>query len=98
MHGETVWKNPRGFLPGGQQPLLPFHASIALLYMLIGVTWLFTHSLHRGHILPQQYLITLVVVLGMTESAMNYGDYASLNESGFPNHALQVRPPAPTQP
>eukprot|EP00892_Ulva_mutabilis_P006518 jgi/Ulvmu1/4238/UM191_0011.1 len=89
VHGETVWKNPRGFLPGGQLPLLPFHASVALLYMLVGVTWLFTHLLHRGLILPQQYLITLVVVLGMTEAAMNYADLASLNETGFANYALQ---------
>lgn len=91
MHGDTIWKNPRGFLPGGQQPLLPFHAAVALLYGLIGGTWLLAHLVHRGALLPQQHLITVAVVLGTTEACMNYGDMASLNETGFPNHALQVR-------
>lgn len=101
MHGETIWKNPRGFLPGGQQPLLPFQAAVALLYALIGGTWILAHLLHRGAVLPQQYLITVAVVLGATEACMSYGDMASLNETGFPNHALQVRctrPPAPWAP
>jgi hypothetical protein len=89
VFGESIWKNPRGYLPGSLQPILPFRGSIALLYMLIGVTWLCLHMMHRSPVLLQQQLVSLTLMLGMLESCIDYADSSSLNESGRPNYALQ---------
>jgi Lung seven transmembrane receptor len=89
VFGESVWKNPRGYLPGSLQPILPFHASISLLYVLIGLTWLGVHFLHRNPVLPQQQLVSLTLMLGMLESCIDYSDSARLNATGRPNYALQ---------
>jgi hypothetical protein len=83
VKGTTVWKNPKGYLPGTKQPLLPFHAAISLLYVLLSGTWLSFHLIHKGQIQAPQHLVTLCVTLGMIESCMDYADVYSVNSSGF---------------
>lgn len=45
--------------------------------------------MHRSHVLPQQQLVTLTLMLGMLESCMDYTDTSRLNATGRPNYALK---------
>jgi Lung seven transmembrane receptor len=88
VKGNTVWKNPRGYLPGARQPLMPFHASISLLYLILAGTWLALHLLNQGHISAPQHLVTVCVAFGMLEASLDYADVYSINGSGFISPAL----------
>lgn len=90
IKGASIWKNPKGYLPGATQPLLPFHAAISLLFIILSGTWLALHLLNRGHIAAPQHLITICVLLGMVEACMDYADVYSVNSSGFVTPALTV--------
>jgi hypothetical protein len=80
--GATVWKNPKGYLPGEKQPLLPFHAAISLLYIMLAATWLSLNLLNSSHTCAQHF-VTLCVFLGMLESCMDYAEVYSVNSKGI---------------
>ena len=90
VKGNTVWKNPKGYLPGARQKLLPFHASISFLYLILAGTWLSMHLFNHGHISAAQHLVTLCVGLGMLESCLDYADFYTVNSSGFLSPALTM--------
>jgi hypothetical protein len=80
--GATVWKNPKGYLPGEKQPLLPFHAAISLLYILLAATWLSLNLLNSSNTCAQHF-VTLCVFLGMLESCMDYAEVYTVNSKGI---------------
>ena len=88
--GRSVWKNPRGYLPGERQPLLPFHAALSLLYAILALTWLALHLLNARHVFAQQHLITLCLALGMLEACLDYADMHGVNSHGFNRAPLMV--------
>ncbi|XP_010553210.1 PREDICTED: transmembrane protein 87B [Tarenaya hassleriana] len=82
MTGETIWKNPDGYLPGRMAPLMKFYGYMSLGYLLLSAIWLFQYLRFRRDILPLQHCITTVIVLGFLEMAFWYLDYANFNSTG----------------
>lgn len=82
VDGKTVWKNPTGYLPGRMAPLMKFYGFMSLAFVLLGVFWFSQYARFWKEVLPLQNCITLVITLGMFETALWYFDYAEFNESG----------------
>jgi len=80
--GEVVFMNPYGYLPGELYPYLPFYGTIALLYVAVGIGWLFISYKYRNVILPLQKWIGGVIALGMIETATLYFYDLGYNISG----------------
>lgn len=82
VHGNTVWKNPHGYLPGAKQPLLAFHASMSLMYLLLTGTWLALASLYRSMMAAPQHMVSVCVVLGLFEASLEYADIDRIQVAG----------------
>jgi len=80
--GESRWMNPFGYLPGELYGLMPFFGVLASLYLLLCGTWLTLCLLHRKDLLRLQTWISIVLLLGLLESAVKLGDYLAWNASG----------------
>nr|XP_043637082.1 transmembrane protein 87A [Erigeron canadensis] len=82
VEGETIWKNPSGYLPGRMAPLLNFYGFMSLGFLVLGIFWFSQYARFWKEVLHLQNCITLVITLGMFEMALWYFDYAEFNESG----------------
>ncbi|XP_042034490.1 transmembrane protein 87B-like isoform X2 [Salvia splendens] len=82
VEGNSVWKNPTGYLPGRMAPLMRFYGFMSLAFVLLGVFWFSQYARFWREVLPLQNCITLVITLGMFEMALWYFDYAEFNETG----------------
>lgn len=81
--GETVWKNPRGYLPGMMTPYLNFFGAMSIAYLLLGLLWLLQYCRFWRDLLQLQHCVTAVVALGMLEMSAWYFDFVNFNASGF---------------
>ncbi|XP_055641214.1 transmembrane protein 87A [Toxorhynchites rutilus septentrionalis] len=75
-------KGPHGYLSAVDWPLLPFYGAMCLVYVLLGVIWLAVSFLQWRDLLRIQFWIGGVILLGMLEKAMFYGEYQSINSTG----------------
>ncbi|GBG59861.1 hypothetical protein CBR_g66668 [Chara braunii] len=82
VDGETVWKNPMGYLPGMVAPKLAFYAFLSFCYLVLGVIWFVQYTRYWRDILQLQNCITLVLFLGMSETATWYFDFVNFNSTG----------------
>eukprot|EP00246_Nothoceros_aenigmaticus_P009609 TRINITY_DN2523_c0_g1_i1.p1 TRINITY_DN2523_c0_g1~~TRINITY_DN2523_c0_g1_i1.p1 ORF type:complete len:525 (-),score=80.79 TRINITY_DN2523_c0_g1_i1:473-2047(-) len=82
VDGQTIWKNPSGYLPGRMAPFMTFYGFMSLAYVLLGVIWLFQYVRFWKDILQLQNCITVVIALGMCEMAMWYFEYVNFNSTG----------------
>lgn len=80
--GRTVWRNPRGYLPGKMQPLMTFYGLMSLAYLVLGLVWFMRFVQFWKDILQLHYHITVVIGLGMCEMAFWYFEYANFNSTG----------------
>ncbi|CAA7406179.1 unnamed protein product [Spirodela intermedia] len=80
--GRTVWRNPRGYLPGKMQPLMTFYGLMSLAYLVLGLVWFMRFVQFWKDILQLHYHITVVIGLGMCEMAFWYFEYANFNATG----------------
>lgn len=83
VNGQTVWKNPSGYLPGRMAPFMTFYGFMSLAYVVLGVIWFFQYVRFWKDILQLQNCITVVIALGMCEMAMWYFEYVNFNASGY---------------
>ncbi|KAL8137010.1 hypothetical protein V2J09_003011, partial [Rumex salicifolius] len=83
VDGKSVWKTPRGYLPGRMAPLMNFYGFMSLAFVILGVYWFYQYARFWKEVLPLQNCITLVIFLGMLEMALWYYDYAEFNENGI---------------
>ncbi|EPS62227.1 hypothetical protein M569_12565, partial [Genlisea aurea] len=82
VDGKTVWKNPSGYLPGRMAPLKNFYGFMSLAFFLLGIFWFSQYARFWKEVLPLQNCVTLVITLGMFETALWYFDYSEFNETG----------------
>ncbi|XP_062188613.1 uncharacterized protein LOC133891918 [Phragmites australis] len=80
--GKTIWKNNRGYLPGRMAPLVPFYGLMSLAFAALAAYWFAQYARFWREVVPLQSYATLVIALGMVESATWYFDLAEFNESG----------------
>eukprot|EP00250_Pteridium_aquilinum_P014793 c22203_g2_i1 orf=316-1866(-) len=83
INGNTVWKNPYGYLPGRLAPLMKFYGFLSLAYLILGLFWLIQYFRFWRDILQLQNYISLVIALGMCEMSLWYFDYSNFNTTGF---------------
>jgi hypothetical protein len=83
MTGHNAWLNPYGYLPGELYYNLPFHKVMSGIYVLAGLVWLGLIFKHKNDgILPVQWYIGLVVLLGLVEVVTWYFTYSTYNTEG----------------
>uniref|UniRef100_A0A182MRF5 Transmembrane protein 87A n=1 Tax=Anopheles culicifacies TaxID=139723 RepID=A0A182MRF5_9DIPT len=75
-------KRRSGYLSAVDWPLLPFYGAMCLVYVLLGIVWLTVSFLQWRDLLRIQFWIGGVILLGMLEKAMFYGEYQSINSTG----------------
>jgi len=80
--GKTIWKNSRGYLPGRMAPLVPFYGAMSLAFAALAACWFAQYARFWREVAPLQSCATLVIALGMVETATWYLDLAEFNESG----------------
>lgn len=83
VEGNTIWKNPSGYLPGRMAPLMKFYGFMSLAFVILGLFWFSQYARFWKEVFPLQNCITLVITLGMFEMAFWYFDYAEFNETGI---------------
>ncbi|XP_076893505.1 uncharacterized protein LOC143545507 [Bidens hawaiensis] len=89
LSGQTVWKNPDGYLPGRMAPLKKFYVIMSIAYALLCIAWFSQYVKFWDDILQLQHCISFVVAIGLFEMILWYFDYAYFNNTG-------VRPVAVT--
>lgn len=82
VSGDTIWKNPMGYLPGRMAPFMSFYAFMALAYGFLGVLWFLQYLRNWKDILQLQNCISAVIALGMAEMALWYFEYLNFNITG----------------
>uniref|UniRef100_A0A0D9XE44 GOST seven transmembrane domain-containing protein n=1 Tax=Leersia perrieri TaxID=77586 RepID=A0A0D9XE44_9ORYZ len=82
IEGQTIWKNPTGYLPGRMAPLKNFFGIMSLAFVVLGIYWFYQYMKFWREVLPLQNCITLVITLGMLEMSLWYFEYAEFNETG----------------
>ncbi|CAK9144459.1 unnamed protein product [Ilex paraguariensis] len=82
IRGQTVWRNPGGYLPGKMAPLMTFYGFASLAYLVLGLIWFLRFVQFWRDIIQLHYHITAVISLGMCEMALWYFEFANLNATG----------------
>ncbi|KAF5466354.1 hypothetical protein F2P56_016285 [Juglans regia] len=83
VDGNTIWKNPAGYLPGRMAPLMNFYGFMSFAFLILGIFWFSQYARFWREVLPLQNCITLVITLGMFEMTLWYFEYAEFNETGI---------------
>lgn len=89
INGHTEWMNPYGYLPGEVYGCLPFFFFLAVFYLVLGVVWMVLCMTYIKDLLAIQMWASIVLLLGMVETAGQYFDYRSWNMSGSRSHGVQ---------
>ncbi|XP_061369495.1 uncharacterized protein LOC133312342 [Gastrolobium bilobum] len=82
IKGRSVWRNPKGYLPGKMAPLMTLYGFMSLAYLLLGLVWFLRFVQFWKDIIQLHYHITAVIALGMCEMAVWYFEYANFNSTG----------------
>eukprot|EP00301_Raphidiophrys_heterophryoidea_P010098 c15141_g1_i1.p1 GENE.c15141_g1_i1~~c15141_g1_i1.p1 ORF type:complete len:507 (+),score=100.24 c15141_g1_i1:51-1523(+) len=82
MTGEIVWINPYGYLPGELYHFIPLFYWLSIGYLALGLVWGLLCILYRNDLLHLQHYVSIVIVLGLLETAVWYFDYVSFNDKG----------------
>jgi len=82
VSGDSKTLNTYGYLSSELYPFLPFYGSVAALYLIVAIAWIF--FLHRfwTQVLQLQIYLTWVIILSMTETATWYFFYLHSNNTG----------------
>jgi hypothetical protein len=80
--GETHWLNPYGYLPGELYGLMPFFGVMASLYFLMAVAWVVLCCCFWSELLLLQGWISVVLLLGLLENTLKFGDFLKWNSDG----------------
>ncbi|KAI3996160.1 hypothetical protein MKX01_002444 [Papaver californicum] len=83
IEGKTIRKNPSGFLPGRMAPLMNFYGSMCIAFLVLGLFWFSQYARFWSEVLQLQNCISMVIGLGILETASWYLEYAVFNKAGF---------------
>jgi len=75
-------------------PLVPFYGVMSLALAALAAYWFAQYARFWREVVPLQSCATLVIALGMVETATWYLDLAEFNESGVRPRGATLRPPA----
>lgn len=81
--GKSIWRNPSGYLPAKDAPLLSFFGVMSLAYLFLGFMWFLRFMMFANGMSHVQHQITFMVALGVFEMAIQYYDYADFNMTGI---------------
>ena len=59
-----------------------FYGTMCVLYVLYGIAWLVMLAMNWRDLLRIQFWIGAVILLGMLEKAVYFGEYESINRTG----------------
>ncbi|KAL5698331.1 hypothetical protein ACHQM5_029384 [Ranunculus cassubicifolius] len=90
MDGKTIWKSPTGYLPGRMAPLMNFYGLMSLAYLILGIYWFSQYARFWREVMQLQNCITLIITLGMFETALWYFEYVEFNNTGVRPTAITV--------
>ena len=82
VSGQTIWKNPMGFLPGMMLPMIPMYGTLCLCYLVLGFVWIVTLFRNYKEVIMLQVYISIVLFLSMLETSLWYFDYVNFNNTG----------------
>ena len=82
MTAELSFKNPYGYVPGAMYAMLPWHGVMFCLYTLFCLGYIIIMLRNRQFLLPLQYTVLAVGVLGLFEASSYFFMYLSKNASG----------------
>ncbi|XP_055956786.1 transmembrane protein 87A isoform X2 [Patella vulgata] len=71
-----------GYISAVEWPLLVFFGLVGLLYIIIGLVWLVLLACNWRDLLRVQFWIGGVIVLGMLEAAVFFGEYENISKTG----------------
>lgn len=80
--GILEWKNPYGYLPGQIAAYLPIYWSLAVFFFLFLILWNILCCVYRKGLMTLQFLIGLVFLSCLIESAVNGAGYLIYNLEG----------------
>lgn len=82
IDGDSKTLNTYGYLSSELYPFFPFYGTVASLYLLLGVVWVYFVHKFWNQILQLQIYLTWVIVLSMIETATWYFFYLHSNNTG----------------
>ncbi|KAJ1976441.1 hypothetical protein H4R34_003977 [Dimargaris verticillata] len=88
FHAESLWINPYGNLPAMDFPKLLFYGMLALVYLVVGLTWLVGTVRFWREILPVQNYLSLLILCLLLNYAVEFWFYAHYNTHGTKSMAL----------
>ncbi|XP_065226214.1 transmembrane protein 87A isoform X1 [Planococcus citri] len=75
-------KGTYGYLSAAEWPLLPFYATMCVVYVFFSLVWLTVSFMQWRDLLRIQFWIGAVILIGMVEKALFFEEYNSVNETG----------------
>ena len=72
-----------GFLPADQIGALGYYLALSIIYLIIGLIWLGICMVYKYDLLAIQGWISLVILLGMIETALAFFDLNQWNQDGL---------------
>uniref|UniRef100_A0A8C4PZS2 Zgc:162698 n=1 Tax=Eptatretus burgeri TaxID=7764 RepID=A0A8C4PZS2_EPTBU len=90
LHVEVQLKSKVGYISAAEWPLMMFYMVLCILYVLLGVVWLFCLARYWRDLLRIQFWIGAVILLGMVEKAVFYAEFHSINMTGLSVHGAVV--------
>lgn len=85
---KTHIHQPYGRLLGEIYPLWPFYGTVTLVYLIVGLAWVYKSWRHWDDILPVQNWIAGVIFTLMLDNSFYYGFYDFWNSHGYISHVL----------
>lgn len=76
-----------GYLPGELFGMMPFFGVMACVYAVAVFAWCVLAVWHWSELTTLQSWVTAVLVMGLLENAVKFGDYLSWNAEGHRNPA-----------
>jgi hypothetical protein len=80
----AAFRNPYGWLPGMLAGLLPWYGALLGLYLILLLSYAAAFVVQRQFLLPLQWLVGGVILVGFLEMAASLGTFHSKNLSGVP--------------
>jgi len=90
IEGDSETLNTYGYLSSESYPFLPFYGSVAALYLIVGVVWIFFLYRFWTQVLQLQVYLTWVIVLSIAETATWYFFYLHFNNTGHAHYGAIV--------
>ena len=81
LKGSIITMDRNGYLPAIFWNRLPFYCFVSIAYIIVALFWLLLCYRYSHEIMSIQYLITVVLTVGLLHSALQYTDYNAWNKT-----------------